>query len=134
MRILVTGATGFTGSRLVPVLVARGHDVAVLTRNADRYDGVANTVYEGDVLDAGSFEQVLTDVDAAYYLIHSMGSSDDFAERDRRGARNFREAADEAGVERVVYLSGLGEENDDLSKHLQSRREVEGILSRGNST
>jgi uncharacterized protein YbjT (DUF2867 family) len=131
MRILATGATGFIGSRLTPALAARDHDVAVLTRDADSYDGVADTVYEGDVLDSGSFEQALTDVDTAYYLIHSMGSSDDFAERDRRGARNFRAAADEADVERVVYLSGLGEEDDDLSKHLQSRREVEEILSGG---
>ncbi|MBX0298186.1 NAD(P)H-binding protein [Haloarcula nitratireducens] len=131
MRILVTGATGFIGTRLIPILKARNHDVAVLTRDADGYDGAADIVYEGDVLDAGSFEQALTDVDAAYYLIHSMGSGDDFAEKDRRAARNFREAADEADIERAVYLSGLGEDDDDLSKHLQSRREVERILADG---
>jgi uncharacterized protein YbjT (DUF2867 family) len=131
MRILVTGATGFIGGRLVPTLVERGHDVAVLTRDADGYDGVADTVHEGDVLEAGSFERALADVDAAYYLIHSMGTGGDFAERDRRGARNFRDAATEADVERVVYLSGLGDDDADLSEHLQSRREVEGILAEG---
>ncbi|WP_458207869.1 NAD(P)H-binding protein [Haladaptatus sp. NG-SE-30] len=131
MRILVTGATGFIGSRLVPTLAARGHEVVVLTRNADGYDGDADAVYEGDVLETGSFEHALTNVDAAYYLIHSMGTDDDFAEKDRRGARNFREAADDAGVDRVVYLSGLGDEDEDLSKHLQSRREVEDILAKG---
>ena len=131
MRILVTGATGFIGSRLVPTLEARGHDVVVLTRDADGYDGAADTVYEGDVLEAGTFEHALTDVDAAYYLIHSMGAGDDFAEKDRRGAKNFREAADDADVERVVYLSGLGDDDEELSKHLQSRREVERVLADG---
>lgn len=131
MRILVTGATGFIGSRLVPTLEARGHDVVVLTRDADGYEGAGDTVYEGDVLEAGSFEHALTDVDAAYYLIHSMGAGDDFAEKDRRGAKNFREAADDAEVERVVYLSGLGDDDEELSKHLQSRREVERVLADG---
>jgi uncharacterized protein YbjT (DUF2867 family) len=132
---LVTGATGFIGSRLVPTLLKRGHDVVVLTRDADGYDGPAGTVYEGDVLEAGSFEHALTDVDAAYYLIHSMDTGEDFAEKDRRGAKNFRAAAEDADVERVVYLSGLGDEGDeddaDLSKHLASRREVERILADG---
>lgn len=131
MRILVTGATGFIGSRLISTLTSRDHHVAALTRNAEGYDGDADTVYEGDVLEKGSFEHALTDVDAAYYLIHSMGNGDDFAEQDRQSAHNFRQAADDAGIERVVYLSGLGNEDDDLSKHLQSRREVEEILSEG---
>ncbi|MFC4357428.1 NAD(P)H-binding protein [Halobium salinum] len=131
MHVLVTGATGFIGSRLVPVLSARGHHVTVLTRDADGYEGEADAVYEGDVLEPGSFESALEGVDAAYYLIHSMGASDDFAERDRRGAENFRDAASEAGIERVVYLSGLGDEDADLSPHLASRREVERVLSEG---
>jgi uncharacterized protein YbjT (DUF2867 family) len=131
VRVLVTGATGFIGSRLVPTLQARGHDVAVLTRDSEGYDGVADTVYEGNVLEAGSFEHALADIDAVYYLIHSMGTGGEFAERDRRGAHNFQRAASREGIERVVYLSGLGDERVDLSNHLRSRREVERILSEG---
>jgi uncharacterized protein YbjT (DUF2867 family) len=71
------------------------------------------------------------DVEAAYYLVHSMRAGADFAERDRRAARNFSRAAGDAGVERVIYLGGLGEERDQLSSHLRSRREVEAILGEG---
>lgn len=131
MRVLVTGATGFVGGRLVPVLLDRGHDVRVLVRDATRYDAPDVTVFEGDLLEPGSFETALTDVDAAYYLVHSMQAGADFEERDRRAAQNFSTAASAAGVERVVYLGGLGEEGDDLSHHLQSRREVERVLAEG---
>lgn len=131
MRVLVTGATGFVGSRLVPALLAAGHEVVVLTRDADGYDGPAEEVREGDILDPGSFEHALDDVEAAYYLIHSMGSGTDFAARDRKAAHNFQRAASETGIERVVYLGGLGETRERLSKHLQSRREVETILEKG---
>ncbi|MFC4357427.1 NAD(P)H-binding protein [Halobium salinum] len=134
MRVLVTGATGFVGSRLVPVLTERDHHITVLTRDADGYDGPADAVVEGDVLERGSFEAALADVDAAFYLIHSMGESgdEDFAETDRRAATNFRDAATEAGVGRVLYLSGLGDEEDEeLSAHLASRREVERVLVEG---
>jgi uncharacterized protein YbjT (DUF2867 family) len=133
MRVLVTGATGFVGGRLVPALLDAGHDVTVLVRDAARYDGPAQVrVAEGDLLEAGSFDDAL-DVDAAYYLVHSMGSSEeaDFAERDRRAARNFAHAASDAGVERVVYLGGLGGDADELSKHLKSRRQVEQVLGGG---
>ncbi|WP_435077673.1 NAD(P)H-binding protein [Halococcus sp. AFM35] len=131
MRVLVTGATGFVGSRLVPALLAADHDVVVLTRDAEGYDGPAEEVREGDILDPGSFEHALEDIEAAYYLIHSMGSGTDFAARDRRAAHNFQRAASEVGIERVVYLGGLGETREQLSKHLQSRREVEAILETG---
>jgi len=132
MRVLVTGATGFVGGRLVPALVEAGHDVVALTRDANRYDAPEGvTVAEGDVLEYGSFEHALEGVEAAYYLIHSMQAGDEFEERDRRGARNFARAASDAGLRRVIYLGGLGEDRNELSKHLRSRREVEYILEEG---
>ena len=134
MRVLVTGATGFVGGRLVAALLGAGHDVTVLVRDADRYreghptEGVR--IVEGDLLEPGSFADAM-DVEAAYYLVHSMRAGADFAERDRRAARTFERAATDAGVTRVIYLGGLGEEGDQLSSHLRSRREVETILGEG---
>ncbi len=130
MKVLVTGATGFIGRQLVPALRSEGHEVSVLVRDADRYDppdGVS--VFEGDVLETGSFEDALADVEAVYYLIHSMGAGAGFGERDRTAAKNLADAATYAGVRRVVYLSGLGVDADDLSAHLRSRHEVERVLS-----
>lgn len=136
MRVLVTGATGFVGGRLVPVLLDRGHDVRALVRDPDRYDPPDGVdVFTGDLLEPGSLDGALAGVDAAYYLVHSMGASGDFADRDRRAARNFARAASDAAVERVVYLGGLGEDDDgegeELSAHLRSRREVERVLADG---
>ena len=129
MRVLVTGATGFIGQRLVPALLERDHEVVAFVRNRDRYRGPDSVeLLEGDLLDP---PVEFPAADAAYYLVHSMDSSGDFAARDRLAARTFVDAADEAGVDRTVYLGGLGDDGAELSEHLRSRREVEHLLRTG---
>ena len=130
MHVLVTGATGYIGGRLVPRLLERGHRVRVLVRDPQRVQGrpwaEQVEVAPGDLTEPRTLTDALHGVEAAYYLVHSMCSGDDWAERDRRAARNFVEAA--GGVERVVYLGGLLPEGDGVSEHLRSRAEVGEIL------
>ncbi|GCD90342.1 NAD(P)H-binding protein [Nocardioides sp. LS1] len=124
--VLVTGATGFVGRRLVPELVARGLDVRAMTRRPEQYDGPGVAV-GGDVTDRASLSDALAGADVAIYLVHSLDDPD-FERKDAEAARTFGRAAKAAGVRQIVYLGGLGEEGSDLSPHLRSRREVEGLL------
>ncbi len=126
MRILVTGASGFVGGHLAAALEADGHDVRAMTRHPDSYDGPGTPV-GADVSRAESLPAALEGCAAAYYLVHSLGDAD-FEERDAAAARAFGRAAKDAGVQRIVYLGGLGEDSDDLSPHLRSRRQVEKLL------
>ena len=128
MRILITGATGYVGGRLVPRLLAAGHDVRCMVRDASRLQGrpwinQVETV-TGDVLDEATLAPALAGIDVAYYLVHSMGSGHDFHARDARAARAFGEAAKAAGVRRLVYLGALGDPATDLSEHLRSRQQT----------
>ncbi|MFD2472686.1 NAD(P)H-binding protein [Amycolatopsis silviterrae] len=127
MRVLVAGASGFVGSRLCPVLAEAGHEVLAMTRHPAKYRGSGEPIH-GDVADIGSLRDALKNVEAAYYLVHSLDSTD-FQQRDANAARGFARAAAEAGVRRIVYLGGLGDDADSLSEHLASRREVERLLA-----
>jgi uncharacterized protein YbjT (DUF2867 family) len=130
--VLVTGATGYVGGRLVPRLLAAGASVRVLVRNADRIRGrewaERVQVVTGDVHDDDTLRVALEGVDAAYFLIHSMHAGADFAERDRAAAGGFAAAAAAAGVSHVIYLGGLLPASSDVSTHLASRAEVGDIL------
>jgi uncharacterized protein YbjT (DUF2867 family) len=131
-RILITGATGYVGGRLLWALKDREEPVRCLVRDRDRLrpiPGFEPEVVEGDVLDRDSLDPAMAGVDTAYYLVHSMSSTGDFADADLRAAANFGEAAARAGVRRIVYLGGLGRGNE-LSKHLESRHEVGRVLRR----
>lgn len=125
--VLVTGATGFVGRRLVPRLVDSGFTVRAMTRNPQRYAGGAHSVVHGDVNDPSTLPAALDGVDIAIYLIHSLDRPD-FERRDAEAARAFAAAAADAGVRQIVYLGGLGADDGELSPHLRSRREVEQIL------
>lgn len=134
-RVLVTGATGYIGGRLVPELLAAGYDVRVLARHPERiasrdWSGDVDVV-EGDATSRDDLRRALDGIDVAYYLIHALGAGSGFAERDRSTARGFAVVAREVGVGRVVYLGGLYPEGEKLSPHLESRREVEQILLDG---
>jgi uncharacterized protein YbjT (DUF2867 family) len=124
--VLVTGATGFIGRRLVPALVEAGHDVRAMTRRPEAYDGQGTPV-GADVSDPESLRPALEGVDVAVYLVHSLDDPD-FVRKDAQAARNFSAAAAAAGVRQIVYMGGLGDDDDDLSAHLRSRREVEHLL------
>ena len=124
--VLVTGATGFIGRRLVPELVERGMSVRAMTRRPEAYDGPGDPV-GADVNDPDSLKAALKGVDVAVYLVHSLDDPD-FERKDAEAAQGFGRIAAEAGVSQIVYMGGLGADGENLSPHLRSRREVEGLL------
>ena len=129
--ILLTGATGYVGGRLLKILELRGFRIRCMARNPEILiprAGQSTEVVEGNVLDLNSLKVALKGVSVAYYLVHSMGSEGSFEENDRKAAHNFGKIAKAAGVERIIYLGGLGNEEEDLSPHLSSRQEVGKIL------
>lgn len=135
-HVLVTGATGYIGGRLVPELLVAGHQVRCLARTPSKLatqewrDQVE--VVEGDVTDRASLDGAVADIDAAYFLVHSMGGKEAFEEEDRKAASIFRDACAAAHVGRIAYLGGLGRDDDpELSRHLQSRHDVGRVLADG---
>ncbi|MDP8246072.1 MAG: SDR family oxidoreductase [Candidatus Hinthialibacter antarcticus] len=125
--ILLTGATGYVGGRLLPKLVDRGYQVRCLTRRPEALQSrnVANIeIIQGNVLDEDSLVKAMDGATAAYYLVHSMGSRKRFEREDRIAAERFASAAKKADLERIIYLGGLGDSNHQLSAHLKSRHEV----------
>ncbi len=130
--ILLTGGSGYVGGRLIPRLENRGVRLRCLARNAEKLRPSVNgstEIVEGNVLDPRSLEGALEGVEIAYYLVHLMSGSKDFEKEDRQAATNFALAAKSAGVRRIIYLGGLGDDSlPDLSPHLRSRHEVGAIL------
>ncbi len=127
MRILVAGASGFVGARLCRALELDGHEVRAMTRRPEQYTG-SGTAVAGEVADEASLRAALEGCAVAYYLVHSLDSAD-FEQRDAEGARTFSAAAVAAGVGHIVYLGGLGNDDEALSRHLRSRHQVEELLA-----
>src|SRR6478736_5829471 len=129
-RVLLTGATGYVGGRLLRKLEESRRRVRCMVRRPEVLSGRAaeqTEIVHGDILDPDSLRDALAGVTTAYYLVHSMAAPGPFAGADRRGAENFAAAARQSGVSRIVYLGGLGAEHD-VSPHLESRHEVGRIL------
>lgn len=132
LPILVTGATGYVGGRLVPRLIEAGYRVRVLARDPARLQGRRWVdqveIFQGDVLDQASLASALEGVSIAYYLIHSMMAGSDFHQRDQQAAQGFAAAAKAGGVSKIIYLGGLGNPEAELSHHLRSRQETGSAL------
>jgi uncharacterized protein YbjT (DUF2867 family) len=136
MKILLTGVTGYIGKRLLPVLLKNGHEIVCTVRDRNRFDttvyhSTSLSVIEVDFLEPSSLQNIPDDIDAAYYLIHSMSASvTDFEKLERACALNFRNRLDNTNARQVIYLSGIVNETS-LSDHLRSRKSVEEVLSSG---
>jgi len=141
-RVLILGATGFIGRRLIPELVDRNIRLRLLVRDPSKARGLLQEgadieVRKGDIFEERSLRDALEGIHTAYYFVHSLGGKTltvnlEFVKKDRKGAETFINAANEAGLKRVIYLGGLGEMGEGLSEHLRSRAEVGKILSLGN--
>ena len=136
MKVLLTGATGYIGKRLLPVLVDKGHEVICCVRDKNRFNPQKSIldkieVIEVDLLDKASLEKIPDNIDASYYLVHSMSSSGNYDKLEQKCVENFREQLNKTKVQQVIYLSGIVNE-DELSKHLGSRKNVESELCKGN--
>jgi uncharacterized protein YbjT (DUF2867 family) len=137
VHVLVTGANGYIGMRLLQALLEAGHEITAVVRDRRRFP-VANfgegqtrlRLVEADFLDAATMRNLPREIDAAYYLIHSMGSGGDFPRKEKMCAGNFSNAAKAQGWKRIIYLGGLAADEGPLSEHLSSRRRVEEILRR----
>ena len=135
MKILLTGATGYIGKRLLPLLVEQGHHVVCTVRDKARFNPPKSLldnieIIEVDLLEESSLENIPKDIDGAFYLVHSMSASANYEKLEEKSASNFRKALDTTKVQHVVYLSGIINENE-LSKHLTSRKNVEIELDKG---
>jgi uncharacterized protein YbjT (DUF2867 family) len=133
-RILLTGATGYVGGRLLPVLERAGIPVRCMARRPEFLVGrvgSATEIVRGDCLDPATLDPALRGVRTAYYLVHSLGTRSSFEEHDRRAAHNFAAAARAAGVQRIVFLGALGDTSERLSPHLRSRHETGDVLRSG---
>lgn len=135
MHVLITGANGYIGLRLIQALLEADHEITAVVRDRRRFPlsnfGENETrlhVHEADFLDEASLRDLPTGIDAAYYLIHSMGAGGDFAQKEKQCAEHFSATARSHGWKRIIYLGGLAADEGPLSKHLSSRRRVEHIL------
>jgi len=138
MKILLTGASGYIGKRLLPILVENGHNVVCCVRDSKRFSPPESLkskiqIIQIDLLDNDSLENIPKDIDGAFYLVHSMSASSDYHQKEQDSAENFRNAISKTNVRHVVYLSGIVNEST-LSKHLASRKNVELELSKGSYT
>lgn len=135
MKILLTGATGYVGKRLLPVLVEQGHEILACTRDKTRFEILESwkgkvEVVEVDFLEVPQFADFPTDFDVAYYLIHSMTAAiGEFSKQESQSALYFKAYMDASTVQQVIYLTGIVNESENLSPHLQSRLDVENILN-----